>query len=413
MTLISYLPTREKHSRTLQRAYLPGHAASSRNRQLPDTRATAIFAELTERVKQGASATPEMAIHTDPISPASEHRLRQHAAPHDAETPMLSVFLKTSSIFIIILFGVILRKMRIIDAPFNQRLSHVLMKVFYPALIYSVIVRTFTLGSIIQKWTLPAGAALIMGIGWLVGALIAPRLKQQPDAARRMFHFQCTMNNYSFLPIMLATMLWGEEGVAMVVFSTLGAEVMVWTAGIQSVTGRKISPKTLKHLVSMPISAMLAAFVTLAIRAAFDSHCIDIPAHHPRVAETLSMFVDTLHRTGQATIPVSAVIAGSRMAELRPHHIATPLMAGTALLRLIAIPAIAVGVLACLPVSPDVRAILLVIAVMPCALSSIPIAEVYQGDGEFAAASVLVTHILCLLTIPLWLQLLGISAQQL
>ena len=60
-----------------------------------------------------------------------------------------------------------------------------------------------------------------------------------------MFHFLCTMNNYSFLPIMLASMFWGEKGVAMVVFSTLGAEVIVWTFGIQAITGQRAGLRSL------------------------------------------------------------------------------------------------------------------------------------------------------------------------
>ena len=42
-----------------------------------------------------------------------------------------------------------------------------------------------------------------------------------------MFHFQCMINNYSFLPIMLAATLLDEKGVAQIIFSALGAELVV------------------------------------------------------------------------------------------------------------------------------------------------------------------------------------------
>jgi predicted permease len=53
---------------------------------------------------------------------------------------------------------------------------------------------------------------------------------------------------------------------------------------------------------------------------------------------------------------------------------------------------------------------LLVIAAMPCAMVSVTLAEVYDGDAELAAASTLTSHLACLLTIPLWMRLFGIVA---
>jgi len=96
-----------------------------------------------------------------------------------------------------------------------------------------------------------------------------------------MFRFQCTINNYSFLPIMLATTLLDEQGVAQIIFSALGAELVVWTLGLQALTGKPASagrgdgaPSSraarwadgarrlaagLRNLASMPLLAMAAA----------------------------------------------------------------------------------------------------------------------------------------------------------
>lgn len=320
---------------------------------------------------------------------------------------MFNVFLKTCSIFLVIFFGYMVRRRGLIDAPFNRQLALLLMNVFYPALIYSAIVKEFTLGEILQNWTLPAGSALIMGVGWAVGWAVRPGLRRVPEPTSRMFHFLCTMNNYSFLPIMLAAMFWGQTGVAMVVFSTLGAEVMVWTFGVQAVTGHRAGLRSLRHLISMPMLAMAAAFGTLVVRALLEHAGAEIQG--PVAMPVLTMGLGTLTMTGAATIPVSAVIAGSRMAGLHPRQVVSPLMGLMVGLRLLLIPAVAVALLRVMPLAPEVREVLTVVAVMPCALASVSIAEVYHGDGEFAAASVLVTHLICLGSIPLWLRLSGVG----
>ncbi|MCP4482207.1 MAG: hypothetical protein GY817_05395 [bacterium] len=47
----------------------------------------------------------------------------------------------------------------------------------------------------------------------------------------------------------------------------------------------------------------------------------------------------------------------------------------------------------------------MIIAIMPAAVTSIVFADIFDGDTQFAAESVLITHILALLTIPLWLDI--------
>lgn len=106
---------------------------------------------------------------------------------------------------------------------------------------------------------------------------------------------------------------------------------------------------------------------------------------------------------GGATIPASALICGARIAMLHPGRLLSPLMVGTSLLRLVAIPALCIGGLALVPLPQDVRRVLVLIAVMPAAMASVTLAEAFDSDADFSAAAILVTHVVCLVTIPLWL----------
>ena len=94
------------------------------------------------------------------------------------------------------------------------------------------------------------------------------------------------------------------------------------------------------------------------------------------------------------------------MASIKATHVFSPLIAGTCLMRLAVIPAFCAAAIWFLPVDPLVRQVLFLIAIQPAAMASVALTEAFHGDTEFAAVATFATHILCLLTIPLWLSLL-------
>ncbi len=317
---------------------------------------------------------------------------------------MHTLFIKMLPLVLMTLAGYLLNRLKWIEVNFNRQLSLVMINIFYPCLIISSIFRSFTWDTLWGNWLVPTGTALILLVGWLVGRLALPLLKHQPEATRRSFLFTCLMNNYSFLPILMAAALWGEGAVAMIIFASLGAELCVWTLGIKTLTGGRLSLKLVKDLFSLPMLALLISFLLLAIRSVCERHgCI--PAAGGWLDELLRTVLKTFRMAGSATIPASALVCGSRIAMLHPHKILSPLVTGSCFLRLAAIPALCIAVLLMVPLQVEIRNVLVLIAVMPTAMVSVTFAEVYGGDADYSAAAVLVSHIVCLLTIPLWLWL--------
>jgi len=319
---------------------------------------------------------------------------------------MLIIFLKTSAIFLMILAGYVVRRRKLVDDAFNRQLSLVLMNVFYPALILNAVVRHYTLGSLAANWALPAGTVIIVAVGWSVGMLLRPFLHHEPEGLQRTFLFHCTMNNYSFLPIMLVTGLMGEQAVAQVILASFGAEICLWTLGVQALTGHAVSLRTLRNLLTMPMGALVLAVALLACRAWGVRHGCD-SAHLPATAKVAGeTALSACQMIGQATVPVSAIICGCRMAALEAEHLLTRPMLGIVLLRLAAIPALVIPLLSLLPLAPAARAVLMVVSVQPVSMASVYMAEVYNADARFAAAGVLATHAICLISIPIWLHFL-------
>ena len=305
------------------------------------------------------------------------------------------------------LAGYVLCRMNWLDARFNRQLSLLMLNVFYPCLIISSILRNFTLESLLQNWMMPVGTIFILGTGWVIGLITLPLVKGHPVSTQRSYHFICMMNNYSFLPILLAASLWNEKAVALIAFSALGSELCVWTLGIKSITGQPLERSFLRHLVSMPMLALGTSFILLALRSLCISHQW-IPATGSATHELLTTLLDTCRMAGGATIPSSAVICGARIAMLQPHNILSPIILGVSVLRLIVVPAITITVLMLLPMDGEIRRVLILIATMPVAMASVTLAEAYKSDADFSAAAILFTHVACLVTVPLWLLLTNI-----
>jgi predicted permease len=315
---------------------------------------------------------------------------------------MFLLFIKMLPLVFMTLAGYALNKLRVTDAAFNRQLSLVMLNAFYPCLIVSSILRNFTWETLLQNWMMPAGTVFILVTGWLAGAVTLPLLKRQTEATRRCYHFVCLMNNYSFLPILLGAALWGEKAVALVIFSGLGSELCVWTLGVRALTGQKLGAGFLRHLASVPMLALLGSCALLAAREGMGAHGL-APEAGTAAHAFLGTLLETCRMAGAATVPASALVCGARIAMLHPARIVSPLMAGTCALRLAAIPALCVLGLSLVALPPDVRRVLVLIAVQPAAMASVTLAEAFNGDADFSAAAVLTTHVLCLVTIPLWL----------
>ena len=97
------------------------------------------------------------------------------------------------------------------------------------------------------------------------------------------------------------------------------------------------------------------------------------------------------------------------MTELDRHALRCPLQALVAGLRLLVLPGLLLVLLRTLPFPEDARNVLCVVAVMPSAIGTVLLSDLYGADSRFAASSVLLTHVCSLVTIPLWLWLIGLG----
>lgn len=300
-------------------------------------------------------------------------------------------------VFLLAVPGLIGRRCGWLTKTGTFELSNLVIRAIYPCLIFSSIYRNYSLPQLRSDWKLPAVSLGIMVLGFLIGAMVSFTARFRDFKEKQAFLFQSTLNNYSFLPLALVAALYGETGEAQLLLSTLGAELVVWTLGISILTGRVFSPGNLKHLLSPPLLALYLAVICRALtdRLGMTGQILD-----GNPSELASSIFATVSRIGAVTIPAALTVAGSRMAAMQPAGFSNPRLWLLTLLRLIVIPLAAIFLIRLLPMPELSRNVMMIVATMPVALASFMFSELYGGDKNFITASVILTHLFSLLTIP-------------
>lgn len=310
-----------------------------------------------------------------------------------------NLVLNVACVFLMMIPGFLMRKKHWIDDTNIQVLIRLMLYFCYPCLIFSSITENYTLSSLTNSLSLPGGSALIMVTGYLTGRFYCLWRKSMSGELRRSFLLQCTINNYSFLPLAMIMTLFGNSLVAPLILSTLGAELMMWTLGAMTISGHGLSRRSLSALASPPLLAIYAALCILILFhvKGFDSKLLSQRGNWLFYVHT------SLKNIGQGTVPLALAVAGARMAQLRLRDVHNKTVYMLCCLRLLVIPALAFGLLWLLPLSDNCMKVLTIVAVMPVSLNSLVLNELYGGNRQLIAGSVLLTHLLSIATIPILL----------
>ena len=202
-----------------------------------------------------------------------------------------------------------------------------------------------------------------------------------------------------FLPLPIVSRLFGPRGVGLLVFAALGFEIVLWTLGVFLFTSRASLRTALRDLLSPPLLALLLGLLCVFLRPLLP------PIVSPLLRAALASARDGLSILSGAALALSMAVAGSRFAVLPLSALRAPSVLLLSALRLLVIPLLALPLLRLLPLPPDARVILAVVAAMPAAIVSSLLAERYGGDVPFISATLLLTHLACLFTVPLVMHL--------
>lgn len=229
------------------------------------------------------------------------------------------------------------------------------------------------------------GYALVaIGIGFTY--LVAPLVGLKKGEGRRTFSVACGLQNYGFVAIPIVTALFPDKGTLGVLFTfTLGVELACWTAGVGLLTGLDKAPWRLA--LNAPVLTILVSLLL---------NFTGLHAHVPQVAH------NTFTMLGACAVPLAVLLIGASIADLWGQGAMQWKVAIVSpILRLGIIPVAFLLVAYHLPLSLELKRVIVVQAAMPSAVFNIMIARLYGGHASTAVQVVIATTIVSCISTPL------------
>ena len=310
----------------------------------------------------------------------------------------LSTLSPMATLFFCIAIGFILSKVKIFPDSAGNILAKMETWIFCPALSFMTMVRYCTVDSFATHATniLLAGAMVLIAL--IIATILARFFVRENNAERGVYKYALAFANSGYVgdPIVLA--LFGEAALAYYKIFCLPLSLVIYTWGISVLTpSNSVKGSVLKRLLNPPTVAMLCGTV-IGLFGAGDY----MPA----------FLVSSLDSLKACMGPVAMLLAGITIARYdflgmlkkKKVYLAT-------ILRLIVLPTVLIsalygikslaGAVLNFEIGNDVLFLAFFATATPLGLNTVVFPEAYGGNPETGASMAMISHALCVLSIPL------------
>ncbi len=287
-------------------------------------------------------------------------------------------------VYLLIIAGAVLRRTGVIRQEHDAGVMRVVFSVMLPCFILDKILGAAVLrsGSVVV-WSVFLGFGLIMA-GILIGLVVGRLIGLEKGTGMRTFALSAGCQNFGFTAAPVVEILWGTGALALLFVHNIGVELAMWSVGVMMMSGeRGIS---WRRLMNGPIVAVVIGLTLVAL--GLDDQVTGAGR------KAMSMI-------GVGAFPVAILITGCSMIDLvGAEKPSWKVIAGGALVRLALAPLVILSAAKFLPLSTELRQVLVVQAAMPAGMTAIMLARLYAGRPAVAVQIVIATTVLSLLTLP-------------
>lgn len=290
---------------------------------------------------------------------------------------------------IMVALGYGLRRRGFIDDALKQKLSVLLLSVVLPLSVVATGNNAFSPEIATGLLWSAVFTVAYFSLALLVMAGVTRRMPlSRPD--KGLLAALSVFGNVSFLGYPISFALFGSEGVLYAVVYNLGWQLFVSLFG-----GRLFDPAgrtSLRTLVRDPL--LWAAILSVGIFVS--------PFRLPFA------IVDTFADIGAMAVPISMMIVGCNLAEIKLSRIFTlPGAYVVSALRLLIFPFLMMGALYFLGFRGPVAGTAVLITAMPAGSTNVVFAERYGGNVQFAATAVVQSMVFMVGSLPLLVFFMG------
>ena len=312
---------------------------------------------------------------------------------------MFSISFQTAAIAIVQIFlmgavGFFLMRRHLLDEPGLKVLSWISVNVTFPFFIFYQIINHFDPRAQPHWWAYPL---INVGLGVvslsIAGVLAGFFRKNQ----RREWMAVSGFHNAGFIPLLLVTMLpLGEktqELYAYVILSIIGFDLCLWSLGVWLIAYRQKQTINLGNFINPPLVSMFGAFALVLL--GFKSILPE-------------MLMKPVKIMGDGALAIAILTIGGNLALTNFQKIQWRDIGGAVFIKLLFLPALTLVFLRLVHVDSLWGLILMVQACMPTAITLSIIARYYNSPQQnLINQTIFLTHVLCGLTVPLFLGLYG------
>jgi malate permease and related proteins len=316
-----------------------------------------------------------------------------------------TVLVKIAAMFLVILVGWAARRRGYLAAATTTVLSLFVVDVALPALVFTQMLRTVTLGALREEWFAPLlGPGLIL-IAYIPAVILAPLFSH--GAQRSTFVFLAATSNWIFLPLPIVEAMYGDAGVRTLFLYNVGTQLMFWIFGVWILHGGVTVREAARNIVTNPGLLATAAGIIVALVVPSSSQWETMTGATGSPLHLLAgALVQAMAMVGTLTIPVSLLAIGAQLGDLELYvHRPSRALWGVLVVRLIVGPvltmAIGWAVLKAGVRLPEIpRMIAYLTAAMPVAISCSVFTERFGGDVSLSAQGIFYSTFFSLLTVP-------------
>jgi len=285
-------------------------------------------------------------------------------------------------LFIIMAVGFYAKKKKFLNKTVDKGLSELLLNVTLPFMI-------ITSFNIKYQPEMVSNAQKILIYSFLIHISLIFISKifffRSPKTKQQVFRFITIFSNVGFMGYPVLESIYGGIGVFYAAIFNIAFNILVWTIGVMLFTGEKDFKSMRKAVLNPAILAVIFGVILFAF-----SIRLPLPIEN------------AIKLVGATTTPISMIIVGSMLAEMKFKDAFSDFSVYYAsLVRLLLVPMIIYVVLKLLKVDDLLLNICVILQAMPAAVMAPLIAEKYGGDNLLASQCVFITTIVSAVTIPI------------
>ena len=303
---------------------------------------------------------------------------------------VMPVFMQMIVLFLILAVGYVAGKTKTLTIESNKTLSILVNCIANPCnILYSSLCVEHALDNAQVLQLL--GIAFLIYMCLIAVSFVIVRLIRVPKPLQGQYNFMLVFSNLGYMGIPVIRSIYGEEAVMIVAIFVMVFYLFVYTYGIYLICGKGGSGFDWKKLLCpMTISAMAGIICYLC---------------NVRVG---GVAADAIHTISQITTPCAMLIIGCALSNVPFKTVFTNWrLYIVSALKLLVIPCIVFLCLRSFVTDTMLLGVVVVLMAMPIATNFTMLSAQYDRDQTLAAASIFMTTLLSVITIPILVGILN------